>query len=245
MIRTVIIDDEPRARDTIRTMLGLSREPVELAGEAGSVAEAYELICREKPNLVLLDINLPDGTGFDLLKMFQKIFFSIIFITAHGEHAITAFKFSAVDYILKPLHAGELLSAVTRAADNIREEETAMRLKALLMNIESLKKLVLRTSESIHIVNVKDIIRCEADVNYTHFFMAGGERLLVSRTLKEFAEILEGKGFFRPHQSHLVNIAHIQRFDKADGGTLILDDRSEIPVASRKKDSLLRLFDQL
>lgn len=245
MIKTVIIDDEARARDTIRGILGLSQEDIELVGEAASVSEAYELISRKKPEIVFLDINLPDGTGFDLLKKFRKIFFSIIFITAHEEYAITAFKYSAVDYIMKPVHAGELLNAISRAAEAIHEEETGIRLRALLSNIESLKKLVLRTAESIHIINVKDIIRCESDVNYTLFFLANKEKLLVSKTLKEYAELLEGNGFFRPHQSHLVNITHILRFDKADGGTLVLDDGSEIPVSSRKKDSLLNLFDNL
>lgn len=245
MLRTVIIDDEALARDTIRNILGLSREEIKIVGEAADVTTAYQLICREKPELVLLDINLPDGTGFDLLKKFHKIFFSIIFITAHEEYAITAFKYSAVDYIMKPVHAGELLNGISRAVEAIHEEETGIRLRALLSNIESLKKLVLRTAESIHIVNVKDILRCESDVNYTLFFLANKEKLLVSKTLKEYAKLLEGNGFFRPHQSHLVNIAHILRFDKADGGTIVLDDGSEIPVSSRKKDSLLKLFDNL
>ncbi len=245
MIKTVIIDDETRARDTTRTILELSGETIAVVGEAGTVGDAYELICREKPGLVLLDIDLPDGTAFDLLRRFAKIFFNLIFITAHQEYAITAFKFSAVDYILKPVHAGDLLHAVARAADNLREEEAGLRMQALLSNVESLKKLVLRTAESIHIVNVKEIIRCEADVNYTRFYLAEGMQLLVSRTLKEYAGLLEGNGFFRPHQSHLVNIAHIRRFDKADGGTLVLDDASEVPVASRKRESLLALFDSL
>ncbi|MCF6171646.1 MAG: response regulator [Bacteroidales bacterium] len=142
---------------------------------------AFELIVTQSPDLILLDINLPDGSGFDLLKKFDQVNFKVIFITAHQEYAIKAFKFSAVDYIMKPITAGELLIAIDKVQADISREETALKLSTLLSNLEKLKKIVLKTAESIHIINVSQIVRCAADVNYTTFFMEGGEKLLVSK----------------------------------------------------------------
>jgi two-component system LytT family response regulator len=186
-----------------------------------------------------------DGTGFDLLKKFEKISFRVIFITAHEEHAIKAFKFSALDYILKPITAGELLNAVEKFKDLRIKEDTGLKLSAFLSNLDKIKKIVLKTAESIHIVNVKNIIRCESDVNYTTFYMENGEKLLVSKTLKEYADLLESSGFYRPHQSHLINLEHILRYDKSEGGHLVMADESIVPVSSRKKEELFRIFDQL
>lgn len=203
------------------------------------------MINRTQPDLVLLDINLTDGTGFDLLKKFNGFQFKLIFITAHEEYAIQAFKFSAVDYILKPVVASDLLNAVEKAGKAIQQEETELKISALLANLDKIKKIVLKTAESIHIIHVKNIIRCEADVNYTNFYLDNGERLIVSRTLKEFAEMLEPAGFFRTHQSHLVNLDHISRFDKTEGGHLVLADDSIVPVSSRKREELFKVFERM
>ena len=245
MISIAVIDDEPKARETIINILGLS--PIELAvvGEADSVKSAYELLFLNPPDLVLLDINLPDGTGFDLLKMFDQINFKVIFITAHEEYAIKAFKCSAIDYILKPITAGELLKAIEKAHESLNKEETAFKLSTLLSNLDKLKKIVLKTSESIHIVNVQHIVHCEADVNYTTFFLTGGEKLLVSKPLKEYDDLLSQAGFFRTHQSHLVNLEHIVRYDKTDGGYLVMNNNSTIPVSTRKKEALFQLFEKM
>ena len=245
MISIAVVDDEPKARETIINILALSNFELTIVGEAESVKSAYKLITQKSPELVLLDINLPDGNGFDLLKKFEKINFKIIFITAHEEYAIQAFKFSAIDYILKPIRAAELFAAIEKANDSFSKEETVLKISSLLSNLEKLKKIVLKTAESIHIVNVQQIIRCQADVNYTTFFLEGGETLLVSKPLKEYDELLSGAGFFRTHQSHLVNLEHILRYDKTDGGFLILDDKSMAPVSTRKKDELFRIFDAL
>lgn len=241
----VVIDDETRARETIIDILALSNTDLEIVGQADSVKNGFELINEKKPNLVLLDINLVDGTGFDILKKFGRIDFKIIFITAHEEYAVQAFKFSAVDYILKPIVAGELLCAIDRALKAIIKEDTELKLGALLSNLDKVKKIVLKTAESIHLVNIKNIIRCEADVNYTNFYLDNTEKLLVSRTLKEFAELLEPAGFFRTHQSHLVNADHIIRFDKTEGGHLVMADESIVPVSSRKRESLFRAFERM
>ena len=245
MISIAVIDDEPKARETIINILGLSPIELSVIGEAGDVESAYELISTKSPDLVLLDINLPDGTGFDLLRKIENINFKVIFITAHEEYAVRAFKFSAIDYILKPITAGDLFMAIEKVKEEINKEETALKLGTLLSNLEKLKKIVLKTAESIHIINVSQIIRCEADVNYTTFFLQGGEKLLVSKPLKEYDELLGHAGFFRTHQSHLVNPDHILRYDKMDGGYLVMDDDSDVPVSVRKKEELFKLFENM
>lgn len=245
MISIAVIDDEPKARETIINILGLSPVELVVVGEADDVISAYELILLNTPDLVLLDINLPDGTGFDLLKKFDQINFKVIFITAHEEYAIKAFKCSAIDYILKPITAAELLKAIEKANDSLSKEETAFKLSTLLSNLDKLKKIVLKTSESIHIVNVQHIVHCEADVNYTTFYLTGGEKLIVSKPLKEYDDLLCQTGFFRTHQSHLVNLEHILRYDKTDGGYLVMDNNSTIPVSTRKKEALFQLFEKM
>lgn len=245
MISIAVIDDEPKARETIINILALCNLEIKIVGEADSVHSAFDLISLQSPDVVLLDINLPDGNGFDLLKKFEKINFKTIFITAHQEHAIQAFKFSAIDYILKPIRAAELFAAVEKVLESFNKEETVLKISTLLSNLEKLKKIVLKTAESIHIVHVEQIIRCEADINYTTFFLEGGETLLVSKSLKEYDELLTNAGFFRTHQSHLVNLEHILRYNKKDGGYLYMDNKNVVPVSTRKKEELLRLFETM
>jgi len=245
MITAVVIDDEPRARETIINILGLNPKGVSVIGEAGDIESGYNTIKTKKPDLVFLHINLPDGTGFDLIKKFGRIPFKLIFITAHEEFAIKAFKFSALDYILKPVTASDLLQAVEKATHLIQKEETELKFSAFLSNLDKIKKVVLKTAESIHIVNIKDIIRCEADINYTTFFLSGNAKLLVSKPLKDYADLLDQSGFFRTHQSHLVNLDHISRYDKEDGGHLVMDDDSIVPVSSRKKEMLFGVFEEM
>jgi len=245
MISVAVIDDEPRARETIINILSLSKHDLQVAGEAADIASGFDLINRTNPDLVMLDINLTDGTGFDLLKKFEKINFKVIFITAHEEYAINAIKLSALDYVMKPIAAGELLKAIDKASEMISKEETELKLNTFLSNLDKLRKIVLKTAESIHIIEVKHIIRCEADVNYTTFFLENDKQLLVSKTLKEYAELLIPSGFFRTHQSHLVNLEHVLRFDKGEGGHLVMGDNSIVPVSTRNRDALFKAFEAL
>jgi two-component system, LytTR family, response regulator len=249
MMRTIIIDDEEKARKTIYNYLALSCKEVEVVAQADSVESGYQAIVDFKPDLVLLDINLTDGTGFDLLKKFDHISFKLIFITAYEEFAIKAFKFSALDYLLKPLNPQELVEAIEKAGKTIENENVELRFKAFINNFDNKpktdKKLVLKTSENIHLVDIKDIIRCEADGGYTTFFLTDGRKILVSKNLKEYEDILTEYNFFRPHHSHLVNLTYMLSFEKRDGGSIVMKDKSMVPVSTRRKDELMNIFENL
>ncbi len=249
MIKTIIIDDEDKARDTIKNMLKAYCPEVEVIGTAGSVKEGKKVLNKEKPELVFLDIKMGDGTGFDLLRKLGKVDFFIIFVTAFEEFAIRAIKFSALDYILKPIDPDELIAAVEKAQEIIAKDSMELRLDALYDNLDMFatnsKKIVLKTTGSVHLVNLKDIVRCESEKNYTHFFTIEDEKITVSKTLKEFNDLLNDYSFYRVHQSHLVNLEHVKRYEKQDGGFLIMDDNSSVPVSFRKKEDLMKLFKSL
>jgi len=248
-MKIVIIDDEARARSSIVNILKLSRHSFELIAEADSVKTGIEAIRKHKPHLVLLDIDMPDGTGFDLLKALGYINFKIIFITAYEEFAVKAFEFSAIDYILKPADPKKLLNAILRVQELFEQENINLKLNALFTNFDNTnadsKKLVLKTAEKIYLVCTSNIIRCEGSMGYTQFFMTEGKKILVSKTLKDFEVMLDGLGFFRIHQSHLINLRFIDYYDKTDGGSVKMKDNSILPLARRKKESFLKLIDMI
>jgi two-component system LytT family response regulator len=248
-MKVIIIDDEKKARETIANIIKLYCKNAGVVAEADTIASGAAAIIRHKPDLVLLDIKMPDGSGFDLLKQLASIDFKLVFITAYEEFAIRAIKFSALDYILKPVHPDELVEAVNKAHTQIEKDTFNIKLSAFISNFENdsreLKKMVLKTSQSIHVVTINEIIRCEADRNYTSFFINGGKKILVSNTLKEYDEMLSSVHFFRTHQSHLVNINFIERYDKKEGGLLIMKDKSEVPVSVRRKELLLSLLEKI
>jgi two-component system, LytTR family, response regulator len=249
MIKALIIDDEKKARETIRNMVNLYCSNLEIVGEAEEIKTAEQLIGSLKPDLVFLDIKMPNGSGFDLLTRLGNVDFRVIFITAYAEYAIKAFKFSAIDYILKPINPDELIASVNKVQTLAEKESLNERLEAFISNMagisRDIKKIVLKTSDSIHVINVRDIIRCEADGNYTCFYLINDKKILVSNTLKEYDEMLAPYRFFRTHQSHLVNIDHIERYEKKSGGFLVMKDRSEVPVSVRKKEVLLSFLDKI
>jgi two-component system LytT family response regulator len=242
-MNTVIIDDEAGVRNTISSLLSVNFPDIKILSTATSVADGYEAIVNNRPDLVFLDIELPDGTAFDLLKKFSRITFRIIFVTGHQEYALDAIKVSALDYILKPVDPDELIRAVERAGELISHEEQMLKFSALAENIQGrkvLKRIILHTADHLQLVSVSDIIRAEADSNYTTFFLAGGKHVLVSRTMKEFEGLLSGSGIIRVHQSHLVNINQIDRYVKKDGGYLLLKDGIKIPVSPNLKKQVLQ-----
>jgi two-component system LytT family response regulator len=242
-MNAVIIDDEVTVRNAISSLLGDYFPEIRIIASAGTVEEGYESIVKHKPDLVFLDIELPDGTGFDLLRKFQQIPFKIIFVTGHQEYALDAIKVSALDYVLKPVDTDELRHAVEKAGEIISQEEQKLKFQALNENLQSkkvLKRIILHTSDHLQLVSVSDIIRAEADSNYTSFSLSDGKRILVSRTIKEFESLLSGSGMIRVHQSHLVNINYIDRFVKKDGGYLLLKDSTKIPVSPNLKKQVLQ-----
>ena len=242
-MNVVIIDDEAPVRNAIKALLNEKFPGIIIMASEGTIKNGYEAILKYKPDLLFLDIELPDGTGFDLLEKFLQIPFKIIFVTGHNEYAIDAIKVSALDYILKPVDADDLCHAVDKAREILNNEDQQLKFQALYENIQSrkvLKKIILHTSEHLQLVSVNDIIRAEADSNYTRFFLSGNRKIMVSRTIKEFEALLSASGLIRVHQSHLVNLEFIDKFYKKDGGYLLLKDGTKIPVSPNMKRQVLQ-----
>lgn len=248
-MKAIIIDDEASVRNTLQSILSERFPEISIISTAGSIKEGYETIIKHNPDLVFLDIELPDGLAFDLLQKFSHINFKIIFVTGHNEYAISAIKVSALDYILKPVDAEELINAVEKAGQIISQEEQQIKIQALYENTrcrKALKRIILNTADHLQLVSVNEILFAEADSNYTVFVLSGGKHFMVSRTLKEFENLLSESGFIRVHQSYLVNLEHIDRFVKKDGGYLLLKNGSKIPVSPNlKKQVLQALTDHL
>ena len=248
MLRTIIIEDEEQKRFTLRQMLTELRPDVQIVGEAAAVSSAKQLIIKTNPDLVFLDIQLPDGTGFDPLEQLGTINFKIIFITAFSEYAVKAFKFSAVDYILKPVSATELMDAIDKVVQMLIAEYN-LKLNTLLDNHRSSateeKRILLKTIDKIHVIKLKDIIRCESDASYCHLFLSDGQKITASKPLKEFAGLFNDYGFFRVHKSHLVNINLVKRFDRSEGGYVIMESGEKVPVSSYKREELIEFLETL
>ena len=238
MKRAIIIDDVENARIGLRKDLEDYCPEVEIVGEADGVISGAKLIRESQPDIVFLDIQMNDGSGFDLLEILDNIDFKIIFTTSSNEYAIKAFKFSAVDYLLKPVDPLELKDAVDKASGN-----NGQALSTLKENMaDGLSRLALNSQDKIKIVKVDEVVRCESSGSYTLFYMADGEEILVTRTLKEYDKLLSDHGFLRVHQTHLVNLNFIKEYIKSDGGYLMLSNGKDIPVSSRKKSEVMRVL---
>ncbi|MEA3504479.1 MAG: LytTR family DNA-binding domain-containing protein [Bacteroidota bacterium] len=251
MLRAVIIDDEVKSREAVTHMIDLfGEEKLVVVGYGSGVKSGIETINELNPDLVFLDIKMSDGTGFDLLKSFKKINFDVIFITAYDEFAIKAFKYSAIDYILKPIDPEKFTEAVERVDKHREKSDLDFQLKVLMNNMnqpasaKEEKKMVLKTSNNVYVVKVKDIIRCESDRNYTRFYVKGEPSIFVSKSLKVFVDLLEEFAFFRVHQSHLINLNCAKQYVK-DECICIMDDDSKIPVSTRKREILIKKFEEL
>jgi two-component system LytT family response regulator len=248
MIRTLLIDDERHVRKTLAGLINHFCPHVILVGEADGVESGLQAIRKYKPDLVLLDIKMGDGTGFDLLRKIDSIDFKIIFITAYEQYAVQAFKYSAIDYILKPIDSEDLVLAIDRAIIMMQAELT-LRLKALednltIQNVPN-KKIVVKTFDNIYLISHRDILCCESDGSYTSIHLKNGNRIVTSKILKEYEDMLSGLGFYRVHKSFLISLSAIDRFEKGDGGFIVLSNGLKIPVASRKREELLGMFDKL
>ncbi|MDA3890679.1 MAG: LytTR family DNA-binding domain-containing protein [Salinivirgaceae bacterium] len=248
MATVVIIEDEQQLRELNRNLISDNFPSIEVVGEADSVESGIEIIQKTKPDIVLLDIELKGGTGFNILQNVKPYNFKLIFVTAYNHLAIKAIKFSAIDYILKPINEFEFTNAIENALQSIQSNEMEMQVNNFFDHYEKQtqsKKIVLRTSDSMHIIDVSDILYCQSDNSYTTFYLADGTHILVSKPLKEYNDLLEGFNFIRPHQSYLVNLNSIKKVDKTDGGFIILNNNTEIPISTRRKQSLMQVFDKL
>lgn len=242
-VRALVIDNEAAIRESVMDLVNTFCPDVSELSSAISVVSGLEKIKKFKPDLVFLDVELGDGTGMELLSNIEDISFDVIFITAHNKYAVDAFRLSAIDFLLKPINPEDLVSAVKKVIEKKEQNILFNQLKILNESYKAAalsdRKIVLKDSESIFFVNIKEIIRCESDGPYTTFYLLNKEKIIISKTIKEYDELLAPFGFLRTHQSHLVNSYYIKRFDKNDGGVLVLEDNNLVPVAQRKKDSIL------
>ncbi|MDY0197401.1 MAG: LytTR family DNA-binding domain-containing protein [Tenuifilaceae bacterium] len=248
MISAVIIDDEKFAREALANMLKMFCPDVNLIGEADGVESGVETIRRLEPDAVFLDIQMPDGSGFDLLKEFASIGFKFVFITAYQEYAIQAFKYSAIDYILKPIDPIDLAAAVEKLHESVLNEDTNKKFQAFIENIQwhekNPQKIVLKTFDTVIVAEKESIIRCESENNYTMFYFTDKPKVLVSKTLKEFDVLLSSSGFFRVHQSHLVNLNFVAKYNRFPDSHVVLTQGQIIPVSVRKRELLVTLLKQ-
>lgn len=240
-ITSFVVDDIPEALNLLINDIEKNHPELEVIGKASSVIESCKLLQHNKPDILFLDIMLGDGTGFDILEIVPNLKSKVIFVTASDEYAIKAFKFAAIDYILKPYSLEELAYAIQKAKVQIQPKKEQLNVLKQIVTQPNIKpkRLSLHTSEKIIIVNIEDIIRCKSDNNYTTFYLKDKSKVLVSKTLKHYSDILKEVNFLRVHQSHLINKAYIKEFIKSDGGYLILNDSSNIPVSARKKSEII------
>jgi len=243
-MKALIVDDIAQARNTLKKDLEIYCPEIEVVAEANGVVEAVKYLNKNKIDIVFLDIQMEDGSGFDVLDMIPEINFHIIFITANDGHALKAFRYSAVDYLLKPVDPDDLVKAVSKLQKLLPEQH----LRYDLLKESNKKKhneiLALNSQDRIQLVRIDDIVRCQSEDNYTFFFMEGGKKIVVSKTLKEYDELLQEHKFIRVHHSHLVNARKILELNKNDD-LLLLTDHSEVPVSSRKKQDVIKALESL
>ncbi len=247
-MKILLIDNETEIRSVLKDMVDSWSKGNHIISEADGVVAGIAAINSFQPDVVFLDVEMDDGTGFDLLKQIHNPSFQLIFTTAHNQYAIQAIKFSAIDYLLKPIDPTDLNMALQKATDNINQETLQNQLTVLMQQLggknEPARQIVLKDIDKTYFVNVKDILYCEAEGSYTKFYLSNAEPIFVSRNLRSYEELLAPAGFIRTHHSCLVNPTKIKIYDrKTDSGTLILEGGHSIPVSQRKKDFVLQLLE--
>ncbi len=250
MIRTIIIDDEQHCIDRLSNLLKEHcNSSIHIIGSFKTIEDGTTAIKKLQPELVFLDVQIQDKTGFDLLQQLNEINFEVIFTTAYEKYAVQAFKFSAIDYLLKPVDANDLKQAVNKLQQKISKEEISKKFDALFHNLKNIqstsKKISVPTIKGFEFLQVNDIIRCQSDINYTTIFLKDKQKIIVAKTLKEFEELLTEYNFYRVHNSHLINLACIKSYNKGKGGFVIMTDNSEIEVSTRRKDEFLKMLVKL
>jgi len=245
-ISSIIIDDEP---GNIATLHGLLKEycpDVEVIATASNITDGYRIITQLKPQVVFLDIEMPQGNAFDLLDKLLPISFEVIFVTAFNDYAIKAFKYAALDYILKPVNIRELKDATHRIAARVKEKNTNARIESLLSNLKQdnadVRNIGLPSSEGLYFEDISNIMSITAVGNYTNVFIRGKQKEVVTKSIKEFEELLPASIFCRVHHSHIININFVKKYYKGRGGYVEMQDGSKIEISARKKDDFFALF---
>lgn len=248
-LKTIIIEDEEKGLNNLKSLIRQNCADIQLIGEARSIKEGVELLSKSniKPDLALLDINLPDGQIFQLLNQVRPIDFEVVFITAFQEYAIKACEYSSIGYILKPIDPDALREAIDRVHHK-RSSQINSRLEvfnAYYNNPNAFQKMSVSALDGIHFVNIKDILRFEADDNYTHIYLSTGERITASKTIKSYEELLAPFNFYRVHKRHVINLNFMRMFVKGDGGYLIMDDGMKIEVSRRRRPAFMEKIKRL
>lgn len=248
-MRAILVDDEISNLENLRGLLERHCPQVSIQATAQNVSDAVVAIGKYLPDLVFIDIQMGDETGFDVLKLLPSRNFEVIFVTAYDQYGIQAVKFAALDYLLKPIDIEELTNAVNKAGHKVAKQLQTSQLDFLLQQLKkpesSASTIALQMQSEIRYVNLSEIIRCEADNTYTHFFLSSNEKILVSKSLKEYADLLRPNGFLRTHQSHLVNPKYVKSWLKEDGGILLLLSGEKIPVSKPNKETVKQALQQL
>lgn len=240
-INAIIVDDERKSIASLKLLLATYCPQVLVLGEANSVQEAIENIDLLKPDLLFLDITMPDGDGFDVLDRVRYQEFEVIFITAYNQYALKAFEFSAIHYLLKPINYLELQEAVKRF-ENLKSKDVFNEKIQVLRDSLNNKhqKIILPSFDGLEIINLDEIIRCEADSNYTIFFLTNKRKIVVSKSLNNFEKILSDIYFCRIHKKHLINLKYVKHYVKGKGGTIIMQDGSSVFVSESKKKYFIK-----
>ena len=246
ILKAIIIDDEARSRKALQIALNDYCPSVQIAAIAETPENGIEEIIKHKPDIVFLDVQMPGMSGFDLLSHFPEIDFDVVFITAHDHYAIKAIRFSALDYLLKPIQIDELMAAVKKAEERKNRKHTNWQYKSLYENVRSNNNtsgsIAVPTGDGVLFIKTQNIIRCEAEGNYVIIYLPGKEKLLITKNLGDVESMLDAKEFFRVHNSHLVNLSHIKKYIKGEGGYVIMSDNSVVDVARRKKEEFMQML---
>jgi two-component system LytT family response regulator len=243
MIKAVIVEDEPHNREYLGQLLAENCPEIIVLDSAENVAGGKKAISEHQPDLVFLDVEMPDGTGFELLQQIAPVECAVIFVTAYDHYALEAIRFCAIDYLLKPLKGGTLKKAVQKVIRQLDQQQENQLLRQLLRNLQQeqpgQKRIALPTQQEITLVEVAQIIRCQGENNYTHFYLKDGRHILVSKPIGEYEELLAPYGFIRCHQSHLVNLTEVRSYVKSDSGYLLMQDGAKVSVSRYRKEQVL------
>jgi two-component system, LytTR family, response regulator len=246
-MKTIIIEDEAKNRDILKKIITDYCPDVQIVKECTGIEDSLKEIAKLNPDLVLLDIEIEDGNAFDLLNKIETIPFEIIFITAYESYCIKAFKYNAIDYLLKPINIEELIVAVSKAKEKLGKHIFAAQVKELLHDIKhqnaDIAKIAIHSMEGIDFIALEDIILLEANGNYTTFFLKGNRKIVSSKKIREYEELFADRNFFRIHNSYIVNLNCIKKYIKGRGGFVVMENEVKIEVASRKKNEFLAKFE--